>query len=362
MNGKSFSVNLEGMKKAFNSIIVRMPNWIGDFVMATPILVDLKKAFPDAEITAMCSTPMAPLLEFDPVIDELFCFSESQGFFRRIRERNIVEKLKKGKYDLGILLPNSFSSAWRFWQGNVKYKLGFKADGRRFLLDKALPFPENRKTQHLVLTYKALLEPLGIPISETYPRLILKEKEVCEGWEFVKRFDITPQHKVIGINPGAAYGSAKCWLPERFREVAKELIAAHPSHAVLFFGDMSHKPLLSEICKGLPPRVVNLAGQTHLRELMALMKLCSVFLTNDSGPMHMADSLDVPLVALFGSTDSVVTGPYRQSEQVIQKHVPCAPCFKRECPIDFPCMKKIGVSEVVNAVLSQMKSEVEIGC
>ena len=107
---------------------------------------------------------------------------------------------------------------------------------------------------------------------------------------------------------------------------------------------------------------MNLAGQTNLRELMVLMKICSTFLTNDSGPMHMADSLDVPLVALFGSTDPVVTGPYRQSKQVIQKSVSCAPCFKRSCPIDFPCMKKIGVNEVVEAVLIQMQSKVRIEC
>ena len=89
---------------------------------------------------------------------------------------------------------------------------------------------------------------------------------------------------------------------------------------------------------------------------MALIKICSVFLTNDSGPMHMADSLEVSLLALFGSTEPIVTGPYRQSKEIIQKNVPCAPCFKRECPIDFPCMKKIGVDEVTTALLEKMRT------
>jgi len=342
------------MKKDFRSIIVRMPNWIGDLVMATPVLEDLRAAFPKAEITAMCLSHTAPLLECDPAINKLFHFSRAKGFFRRMGERNIVEKLKRGHYDLGILLTNSFSSAWRFWQGNVKNKVGFKGDGRRIFLDEAIPFSENRKSQHLVVTYKKLLEPLGIPVSETLPRLILKGEEIQGAWEFVKRFDITREQKIIGINPGAAYGSAKCYLPERFREVAQRLIEADPSVVVLFFGQRSHKDLISGICKELPPRVVNLAGQTNLRELMALIKICSVFLTNDSGPMHMADSLETPLLALFGSTDPIVTGPYRQSKQVIQKRVGCAPCFKRECPIDFPCMKKISVDEVVGALLEKM--------
>ena len=236
------------MKKGFKSIVVRMPNCIGDLVMDTPVLEDLRRAFPNAEITAMCQENIAPLLECDPAINELFCFSRSKGLIRRIGERNIVEKLKSGNHDLGILLTNSFSSAWRFWQGGVKNKIGFKSDGRSLSLDHAIPFPKNQKEQHLVTTYKMLLEPLDIPVSKTLPRLILKDEEIEWAWEFVKRFDITKGDKIIGINPGAAYGAAKCWLPERFREVAKRMVEADPSHVALFFGDLSHKSLITDIC------------------------------------------------------------------------------------------------------------------
>ncbi len=339
------------------SIIVRMPNWLGDLVMATPILVDLRKRFPEAEITAMCQSNVAPLLENDPAVDELFKVERGKGFLRRIGERNIVAKLKNGNYNLGILLTNSFSSAWRFWQGNVKNTLGYRADGRSLFLSHPVSFSEKKKEQHLVVTYKELLVPLGIPISDTMPRLALTDEEIKGAWEFVKPFDITPDAKVIGINPGAAYGTAKCWLPDRFQEVAKKLIDADPSHAILFFGDSSHKELIGNICSGLSKRVINLAGKTNLREFLALVKICSVFLTNDSGPMHIADSLDIPLVALFGSTSPVVTGPYRQSQNIIQKKVPCSPCFKRVCPIDFPCMKSIGVDEVTQAVLTKLNAE-----
>ncbi|MCB1115455.1 MAG: lipopolysaccharide heptosyltransferase II [Chlamydiia bacterium] len=337
------------------SIIVRMPNWLGDLVMATPVLEDLRGAFPDAEITAMCQSNVAPLLASDPAIDELFQFKKARGLLRRIGDRNVVAHLKKGQYDLGILLTNSFSSAWRFWQGNVKRIIGFRNDGRSIFLTDPVDFPEKRKEQHLVETYKELLASLGLQNSLTAPRLFVTKQELEGAWDIVKRFDIPIDAKLIGINPGAAYGSAKCWLPDRFREVAQNLLEKDPSHVVLFFGDVSHKALIKGICSGLSKRAINLAGKTSLRELLGLIKICSAFLTNDSGPMHIADSLDVPLIPLFGSTNAIATGPYRQKETVIQKRVPCAPCYKRVCPIDFPCMKKIGVEEVTCAVLKQLE-------
>ena len=133
------------------------------------------------------------------------------------------------------------------------------------------------------------------------------------------------------------------------------LIEKDPCAVLLLFGDSSQYELTSSICEGLGKRALNLAGQTSLRELAALIKLCSVILTNDSGPMHLADALDVPLVALFGSTSPILTGPYKQRESVIQKKVPCAPCFKRRCPIDFPCMKKIETEEVLSLLLSKIE-------
>jgi len=152
---------------------------------------------------------------------------------------------------------------------------------------------------------------------------------------------------LIGINPCAAYGSAKCWLPERFSELARKLIESDARIKVLFFGSGDSVPLVNEICCDLLPGAVNLAGVTSLKELVSITSLCQLFITNDSGPMHIADALHVPLVAIFGSTDPIATGPYNTGE-VLQKKVECAPCFKRTCPIDFRCMKKITVDDVFN--------------
>lgn len=346
--------SLEGLTP--HSIIVRMPNWIGDLVMATPVLTDLRRAFPKAHITAMVRSPLCELLQEDPEIDELFCFSKASGFSRRNEKRNIIEKLKNGKYDLGILLTHSFSSAWWFWQGKVANRLGYECNGRRLLLTHSIPLPDNINNQHLVITYKNLLVPLGIPISNTHPRLFLSEKEVQQARTLLQQQGVLPGQIVVGINPGATYGSAKCWLPERFRDVTKRLLE-DKNIVVVFFGDQGTAPLVKEIIQGFSTRVINLAGATSLRELAASISLCDVLLTNDSGPMHVADALGTPIVALFGSTSEIITGPYRRTGVVIHKAVECSPCYNRTCPIDFRCMKRIESEEVFNEIMKALKTK-----
>lgn len=336
-------------------IIIRMPNWIGDLVMATPVLSDIRKAFPKAHITAMSRSPICDLLKEDRDIDELFCFSKVSSFGRRSEKRDIIEKIRRGKYDLGILLTHSFSSAWWFWLGKVQRRLGYQGNGRGFLLSDKRPLPKTVHEQHLVNTYKMLLEPLGIPLSDTKPRLHLTEKELEEARTLLKQLGISPEHKLVGINPGAAYGTAKCWLPERFRKVTEKL-QRRDDVRIIYFGDQASMPLVKEICQDLPSPVINLAGLTSLRELASLIKLCSVLLTNDSGPMHMAAALGTPLVALFGSTSEVVTGPY-QTGTVIHKHVECSPCYQRVCPIDFRCMKRIETDEVYDEIMKNLYAE-----
>jgi heptosyltransferase II len=336
-------------------IVIRMPNWIGDLIMTTPILTDVRRAYPSAHITAMCRTPISDLLKEDLDIDELFCFSKASGFGRRSEKRNVIEKLQNGNYDLGILLTHWFSSAWLFWRGHVKRRLGYEGNGRSLLLTDKIPLPAKVKEQHLVLTYKALLEPLGIPLSNTKPRLFITDKELEEARTLLKRRGVSPKAKLVGINPGAAYGSAKCWLPERFRQVAEKLLQ-QGNIQVVFFGDQATAPLVKEICQGLPPSVINFAGVTTLRQLASLIKLCDALLTNDSGPMHVAAALGTPLVALYGSTSEIVTGPYKTGT-VIHKHVDCSPCYKRVCPIDFRCMKRIETDEVYEALMQTLNQK-----
>jgi heptosyltransferase-2 len=194
-----------------------------------------------------------------------------------------------------------------------------------------------------------LLQPLNIPLSDTTPRIFLTEEEKNKAQERLHK--LGAQNKIIiGINPGAAYGSAKCWLPDRFQKLTQMLLE-DSRISIVYFGDKAGTPLVDSICNQLPDRVINLAGQTTLRELIALIGACDIFLTNDSGPMHIASALNIPLLALFGSTNDTTTGPYLGGK-VIHKHVECSPCYLRTCPVDFRCMKKIEVAEVYGELQS----------
>lgn len=324
--------------------------------MATPILSDLRSAFPKASITAMCPAPLCELLEEERAIDEIFCFTRPQnGFLRREMKRDIIRKLVQGKYDVGVLLTNSFSSAWWFWQGRVARRIGFGGGWRRWLLSDVVKRPKGR--EHQVVTYKRLLQPLGVEISDTAPRLVVSAKKGAKAKELLDQRGYREGKALVGMHPGAAYGPAKCWPSERFRELARRLVEQEGVYVVLF-GDASSEQIARSICQGLPETVINLAGCTTLGELMGLIKSCQLLVTNDSGPMHIAAALGVPLVAFFGSTDKLKTGPYGCPEAVIDKEVSCSPCFKRVCPIDFRCMKEIGVDEVFARVQKILASHV----
>lgn len=338
-----------------SNIIIRMPNWLGDLVMATPILADVRSKWPDARITAMAQSHVGQLLTQDPHIDELFLFERPNGWVHRHHPLGIINDLRKGHYDLGILLTNSFSSAWWFWQGKVHNRIGYAKHGRSLLMNRAVPFSKDVEKQHLVKTYKELLLPLGIPLADTSPRLYVSHGEQIAAKELLALYGVDPSHHiVVGVNPGAAYGTAKCWPPERFRDVCKKLIEMENVY-VVFFGDMAGASTVHDICRDMPKKVIDLAGKTSIRELMALIQRSNLFLTNDSGPMHMASALGVRLLALFGSTSDVKTGPYKGGT-VIHKHVECSPCYKRVCPIDFRCMNRITVEEVYNKLNELLKN------
>lgn len=341
--------SLIGLPK-HSRILVRMPNWLGDFVMATPILTDLRHHWPEAKIIAWCQGPLGTLIEKDPHVDEILIFQKPKKWWRIDQFRAVCEPIAQGSFDLAILLTNSLSSAFWAWKGGVPQRLGYACFPRTLFLTTAVAFPTNRQTQHLVITYKQLIEPMGIKPSSTAPKLYLTQEEREGARKQLRLLGIDSSHSILGINPGAAFGSAKCWPPSRFKELSARLLRSHPHLKILFFGDKNGEPLVSDICQSLDPkRRINLAGKTSLRELMAYIEACDLLLTNDSGPMHMASALKVPLIALFGSTSDVATGPYLGG-LVIHKHVPCSPCYRRECPIDFRCMRQIEVDEVQRAV------------
>ncbi len=307
----------------YHKIIVRMPNPLGDFVMATGALSALRARFPKSEMHIV--SPFSSLLPGYKVLP-------------------VGVKLTE-KYDLGVLFTGSFSSAWHFFRNGVRKRIGFIKDFRRPLLNMPVHFPETVESQHLVQTYHDLLKPLDI--DRVHAPILEKNSDLA--WSVLEKFGLNPNQRLIGINAGAAYGPAKCWPLERFRAVTERLIEDPNCRAVLF-GTPDMKETNTQIAKGLGGQVIDLCGQTSLPQLVACIGEMNAFLTNDSGPMHIAAALKTPLIAIFGSTSDVKTGPYGWGK-VIHKRVECSPCYRRVCPIDFRCMRRIESDEVYKEVL-----------
>lgn len=329
------------------NIIVRMPNWVGDLVMATAVLSDIKRVFPYVKLTVLARENVSGLLKNDTDINCLFCLKKQNIFFRNKANKQVIEELKKTNFDYGILLTNSFSSAYLFYKANIKNIIGYKNDFRSFFIEHS---PDPLKINaHQIIKYKNLLAPLGIAVSDTRPRLFLDIKEIDKAKDILYGNGFNDTRRLIGISPFAKYGRAKCWPADRFRQAA-EILANDKKNFIVFTGDNYSRTLVDDICGGLPKNVISLAGKTNLRELACVIKLCSLFLTNDSGPMHIASALDIPLLALFGSTSSALTGPYNEKAVIINKKAECSPCFKRRCSRDFKCMNQIAVDEVLNKI------------
>lgn len=338
-------------------ICVRMPNWLGDAVMGTPVLEDIKHAFPQSSLTVLCHGAIKLLLDASPHIDNFIVFPADKK--RESAEKNrIYSELQKGQFDTGILLTRSFSSAWWFWKGNIKRRIGFKDHLRSLLLTDALTVPPNEEYEHAVFTYKKLLAPLGIGLSASKPKLYFRPEELEAAKKTLESYNIHPHNLLIGINPGAAFGSAKCWPKERFKELTARLLM-HPEVRVIYFGDGVSKPLVDEITNPFGDKVANVAGKTSLRSFTSLLSLCNCLITNDSGPMHVAAALETPLVAIFGLTNEIKTGPYGGGT-IIHKHTLCSPCYKRKCPIDFRCMTSITTEDVFSSLLTTVKHDARL--
>ena len=327
------------MKEPKN-IVVRMPNWLGDAVMASPILQLLKESYPNSKLSLYGKAPVISLFQSDPFVSSRLILNPSDS------TKSQVQKLKDQKFDLGILLTNSFSSAWLFFKSKIPTRIGFSKDMRGWMLTHSLRYPKDKAKMHHVELYQMLLSKMSISKSLS-PKLYVTGKEKSSASDFLSSY----KSPLIGVNASAAFGSSKCWPKERFRELSMELTeqGAH----LIFFGDESAKEKNDWIISGIK-NCTNLAGETSIRTLMALIEKCDLFLTNDSGPMHIACALNTPVVALFGSTSPEATGPYGRA-LYIKKEVPCSPCFKRECPIDFRCMRSIETHEVYQTVQNQIK-------
>jgi heptosyltransferase-2 len=336
-------------------ILVRAPNWIGDCVMAGPALESLKHNFPEADLWIAARGWVSGLFSFFPAVDGILSLPPSGGLRGLEAAAGL---LKKHRFDVGLLLTNSFKSALELTRAGIAQRWGYRTDGRSFFLTRGLPKPNREKPSHHVYYYLELLEELGL--KTLAPRLsmfpprehtpLMKERLRGQGWD--------GKQPLVLLNPGAQYGPAKRWPAERFQRLAR-LIRQERRVFLAITGSEAEIPLAEEISRGLDPRPAVLAGTTSLEDLVAVIGMAGLFVTNDTGPMHIANALGTPLVALFGPTDHRATGPFQTPSALIRHPAPCWPCLNRVCPFDHRCMLDIPPEEVLNACLDILDGRTE---
>lgn len=359
---------------------MRGTNWLGDAVMTTPALLRLREKFPEATLALLSPEKLGELWRHHPAVDEVITFGPDQGL------PDVARKLRAGRFDCALVLPNSPRSVLEVFLARIPRRIGYARSWRSFLLTQSVParagaVPMRKRSQgeikrlatgrssadrpppstaaHQIHEYLHLAAALGASPEPLVPQLLVTAEEVAAARE---KFGLAGlSAPLFGLNPGAEYGPAKRWPVRRFIAAAPH-IQARTGCVWLLLGGKNDLALATEIQSALGngnrPPAINVAGQTTLRELMALLKLCRVLLTNDTGPMHIAAALGTPVVVPFGSTSPELTGPGLPGDprhRLLQSGVPCSPCFLRECPIDFRCMNAIAVERVAESVEQVMR-------
>jgi heptosyltransferase II len=338
---------------------VRGPNWLGDAVMCEPALRGLRGLFPDAQVTLLVKPAVADLFVGHPAVTRLLTYDIKGRHAGLAGKWALARQLRRQGFDLAVLFQNAFEAAFLAFLARVPRRYGYATDGRSVLLSDPVAVPDPRLLVHQVRYYWDLLKPLGLSGDPPVPELVVLPEEEQAMVGRCAQGGVTPTDIVVGINPGSTYGDAKRWLPERFAEVTERLcrtIHKSPGQqvSVVILGAKGEERVGQEIAARLSSRSLVLSGATTIRELMAAVKRCSLLLTNDTGPMHIASAFKVPVVAVFGPTDWRTTSPFGGAHAIVREPVDCAPCLLRECPIDHRCMTRVTVDQVYEAATKQL--------
>ena len=322
-------------------ILIRSSNWLGDAVMSVPAVRAIKNGRPDTHITVAAPAKIASMWKLVSEVDAIIPLTGNSlvAAARSLR--------RQSSFDAAILFPNSLRVALESWLSGIPRRVGYRGHSRSWLLNQIIPEPrrpgplEHQSSRYLHIAYDCGAERSNI--EHRTPNIATASIH--------QRSPIDDSPIRIGLSPGAEYGPAKRWLPERFAEAAAAVTARSPVQWILL-GKKNDAPIGEQITTALGDSCVNRIGQTTLEQLIDELRQCRLLLTNDTGTMHLAALLGVPTVAIFGSTEPRLTGPLGDRHIVLRHHVECSPCFLRNCPIDFRCMKAVSVQEVADAVMS----------
>src|SRR5437762_13450034 len=330
-------------------ILIRGPNWVGDAVVAIPAMKAVRERFPDAEITLLVRPWVASLFSSAPFIDKVWSETKPSGVGDWTR---ITRNIRARRFDLALLLPNSFESALMMFLGGVPRRVGYATDARRWMLTNSIApgksGPSGNASRHQVHDYLDLAKVLSAGTDRPSIEIRATPDERTNARELLRSNGIPDGAPFLVLNPGAAYGSAKRWHEDRFADVA-DILAHELGLQVAFIGSQAERPIADQIRDRMKTAAAVLHGKTSLETLIGVLAESSLMITNDSGPMHIAAALGVPTVAVFGSTDDRVTSPVGRRTRIVKHRVECSPCLLRECPIDHRCMNGVTVDDVCNA-------------
>jgi len=315
---------------------VRSPNWLGDAVMALPAVRNLRTIVGNEPLAVAAPEKLAALWQACSFVDRVIVLEKP----RRIRA--VAAQLRAEKFNSAVLLPNSLRAALEVFLARIPQRIGYARGARGLLLTRTVPSPRRNPVRlHQKFHYLDLAAACGAPGEDSSLPLLRKNSSTPDG--------SPPQ---IALCPGAEYGPAKRWPVENFVAVAQHFANKHSARIVIL-GAPADEAVAGELAAQVPG-AENRAGQTTLAEFMAALETSRLVICNDSGAMHLASALDVPTVAIFGSTEPALTGPMGARTAVLRHHVPCSPCFLRECPIDFACMTSITPAQVIALAEAQL--------
>jgi heptosyltransferase-2 len=330
-------------------LVIRAPNWLGDAVMALPAMAAVRALSPSTFITVAAQPSIAPLFQEETIAgaDAVLTIPEPT------RESAL---LREGRFDAALLLPNSFRVGWAAWRAGVPDRWGYRTGLRGPLLTRRAPRPRGRL--HQAEYYQKLVRALefgGAP-SRTVPAVAVRPETRARADALIEGAGVARTATLVGFAPGAAYGHAKRWPPSRVAEVVARL-ARERGVVCILVGAAGDRDAGREVESTLPAgvAVVNLIGRTDLRTLAGVLARCSGFVSNDSGAMHLAAALGVPVAAIFGPTDERATAPLG-THDILVHHVFCRPCMLRDCPIDHRCMKGITADAVFDVVSRRLEA------
>lgn len=317
--------------------------------MSVAALRELRRLYPNDHLVLAARPWVAGLFGSQSLVDEVMPVDTTPSRVTNFRQ---TVSIARGS-DQAVLLQNAFGAALVAYSARIPDRVGYRTDGRNWLLTRSGVPRIKRLGRHQVYYYLDLLYQTGLSstdylsASDFKPdiHLVVDAQSVETAERLLTENGIVQDRPVVGLNPGAFFGSAKRWFVDRYAALA-DLLIQRLEAQILIFGSPDEKRLADGIRELMSCRPVVLAGATDLPTLMALISSCHLFITNDSGPMHLAAALDTPQIALFGSTDEIATGPYSANARIVHKHVECSPCLLRECPLDLRCFDRIAVDEV----------------